>query len=217
MKLDWLVFEQHFVINHRNLREDCMTCANKARGHHFADLPGEYDRMKRKDPRKAAELAFALAMLYGQPYATECQEIMRGLLYQTLEQCAPHSISVNGVQFPNLFHPGTVEMAFKRGLGRYRPCPPRIKHLDVCPEEFEEVRRRDPRLALEWALVLCRMKSLDGPKRSFYLRACRQLLRQCNPQTLEECLPRLQPVVHGLNMPNYIHAGTVEPIIGRYR
>lgn len=195
-----------------------MTCANKARGHYFADLPGEFDRMKRKDPRSAAELSFALAMLHGKPYDDECRTLMRGRLFQTLEQCAAkYYPAINGVELPGLFHPGTVEMAFRRGLGRYHPCPPRIKHLDVCPEQFEKVRRRDPRLALEWALVLCRMKSLDGSRRSFYLRACRQLLRQCNPQTLEECLPRLQPVVHGLNMPNYIHAGTVEPIIGRYR
>lgn len=67
----------------------------------------------RTDPRIAAEVAYALAVLNkgtpkGRRYAQMCIELLQSIRIETLEDAAARFMSINGVEIPSLFHEGVV-------------------------------------------------------------------------------------------------------------
>jgi len=69
------------------------------------------------DPRTAAEVAYALAILHegtpeGERYVQMCMDLLELANIVTLEEAASRFTSINGVQIPSLFHEEIVRVRF---------------------------------------------------------------------------------------------------------
>lgn len=79
-----------------------------------------------KRPRKAAEYAFAIAMLYARlgqssgfrKWARHCLQCLRDGRKETLEVVACHRTKLGGVLIPELFHEGTARQRFNAAAAR---------------------------------------------------------------------------------------------------
>lgn len=82
----------------------------------ISDIEKQYEEMKKDEPRKAAELAYVIAMLAkgnGEnekaiKFGKECISILDSLNVQTMEECATQLVVVNGISLPEFIHADVV-------------------------------------------------------------------------------------------------------------
>lgn len=80
------------------------------------NIEQEFEQMKSADPRKAAELAYVIAMLAkksgdtekAKAYATESIQLFDTLSTNTLEECAAQYVTVNNIAIPDIIHSDVV-------------------------------------------------------------------------------------------------------------
>lgn len=84
-----------------------------------ADLEQKFEEFEKADPRVAAEIAYALAVIHehdspalSRQYAERSVEIFIQLDIQELEDACPRFTEINRVMMPDLIHEGVVRARF---------------------------------------------------------------------------------------------------------
>ena len=80
------------------------------------DLEGYYKKVKKSNPRKAAELAYAIAMLAKKDgknkkaakYGKESILLFDSLNVQTIDECTSRYVTINGISLPDYIHSDVV-------------------------------------------------------------------------------------------------------------
>jgi len=80
------------------------------------NLENHYEETKEKDPRKAAELAYVIAMLAKKEgenekavrYGRESITLFDSLNVQTMDECTTRYVTVNGISLPDYIHSDVV-------------------------------------------------------------------------------------------------------------
>ena len=86
-----------------------------------AELEARFEAMAVRDPREAAELAYAIAALKRRAgdregaaqYARRAIELFKTVSTDTLEDCAARNTIVDGIVIPDLIHEDVVRDRFK--------------------------------------------------------------------------------------------------------
>jgi len=85
------------------------------------DLEGTYKRLKATDPRRAAEVAYVIAVISkrqgdfarAKQFAKESIQLFESVNIQTLEEAAARYLELNGVFLPHYIHENVVRDIFK--------------------------------------------------------------------------------------------------------
>lgn len=86
-----------------------------------SDIEGTYKRLKATDPRRAAEVAYVIAVISkrqdnlarAKQFAKESIQLFENLNIQTLEETAARYIELNDVLLPSYIHENVVRDRFK--------------------------------------------------------------------------------------------------------
>jgi hypothetical protein len=93
----------------------------KVVGEVIPNIENVYEEMKLSDPRKAAEIAYVIAMIAKAngdnektlKFSRESVKLLDELNVQTMEECATHYSVLNGIGLPEFIHSDMVRERMK--------------------------------------------------------------------------------------------------------